>query len=70
MNELSPDIIRAAHARIAPYIHRTPLMGCALLDRWLGHEIIFKVEGFQKIGAFKIRGALNALLKLKEEGTG
>lgn len=39
-----------------------------LLNSWLGHEIIFKVEGFQKIGAFKIRGALNALLALKEEG--
>ena len=43
-------------------------MECALLNRWLGHEVVFKVEAFQKIGAFKIRGALNALLGLKEEG--
>jgi len=65
---LSPNEVQTAQARIAPYIHRTPLMSCKLLDSWLGHEIVFKVEGFQKIGAFKIRGALNALLTLKEEG--
>jgi len=65
---LSPDAVFEAEARIAPYIHRTPLLSCALLNEWLGHEITFKVEGFQKIGAFKIRGALNALLSLKEQG--
>jgi len=65
---LSPHTIRTAHARIAPHIHRTPLMGSALLDDWLGHEVNFKVEGFQKGGAFKIRGAMNALLGLQEEG--
>ena len=64
----SPEVVRSAHKRIAPHIHRTPLMGSLLLDNWLGHEVNFKVEGFQKAGAFKIRGALNALLTLKEEG--
>jgi len=65
---MSPEVIRAAQTRIAPHIHRTLLMGSHLLDSWLGHEVSFKVEGFQKGGAFKIRGALNALLSLKEEG--
>lgn len=65
---LSPDAVLEAQTRLAPYIHRTPLTKCALLNAWLGHDVIFKVEGFQKIGAFKIRGALNALLMLKEQG--
>lgn len=65
---LSPDTITQAHKRIAPYIHRTPLMESHVLNSWLGHDIVFKVEGLQKGGAFKIRGALNALLGLKEEG--
>ncbi len=65
---LSPDAVKEAGVRIAPHIRRTPLMSSSLLDHWLGHEIVFKVEGFQRIGAFKIRGALNALLALKEQG--
>lgn len=64
---LSPDVILSADQRIGPFIRRTPLMTCALLNQWLGHEVFFKVEAFQKIGAFKIRGALNALLALQEE---
>lgn len=65
---LPPDCVREAGMRIAPHIHRTPMMGCQLLNDWLGHDIVFKVEGFQKIGAFKIRGALNALLAMRERG--
>ncbi|MBY0407300.1 MAG: pyridoxal-phosphate dependent enzyme, partial [Rickettsiales bacterium] len=65
---LSPDAVVQALARIAPHIHRTPLLECHLLNGWLGHEVVFKAEGFQKIGAFKIRGALNALLRLREQG--
>lgn len=65
---LPPEVIKQAHMRIKPYIHRTPLLESHLLNRWLGHELVFKVEGLQKIGAFKIRGALNALLALKETG--
>ena len=65
---MNPSAIAEAQARIAPYIHRTPLLSSSILNDFLGHEIIFKVEGLQKIGAFKIRGALNTLLKLKEEG--
>jgi threo-3-hydroxy-L-aspartate ammonia-lyase len=65
---LCRDDIRAALSRIAPHIYRTPLLESSLLNGWLGHEIIFKAEGLQKIGAFKTRGALNALLSLKERG--
>jgi len=68
MKLLSPDVVQEAEERIAPHIRRTPVMQSAHLDDWLGHEILFKVEGFQKIGAFKIRGAMNALLSLEEEG--
>jgi threonine dehydratase len=64
---MKQDVILKAHQRISPFIHRTPLMHSSLLNDWLGHEIVFKVEGLQKIGAFKIRGALNALLHLKEQ---
>jgi threo-3-hydroxy-L-aspartate ammonia-lyase len=65
---LSPHVVSDAHARIAGHINRTPVMKSALLDEWLGHDICFKMECFQKSGAYKIRGAFNALLSLKEEG--
>jgi threonine dehydratase len=68
MNMLSPEAVAKAHARLAPHIHNTPLVESALLNEWLGNRIVFKVEAQQKIGAFKIRGALNTLLALKERG--
>ena len=68
MIPLSPDVIAQSYERIKPYINHTPLLESSLLNEWLGHNILFKAEGFQKIGAFKIRGAINALLALKEQG--
>lgn len=65
---LDPLEIKYAHDRLAPHLNDTPLWSSDLLDEWLGHKIVFKIESFQKIGAFKYRGALNVLLKLKEEG--
>lgn len=65
---MNPNVISDAYNRIKPYIHHTPLLQSSHLNDWLGHDITFKVEGLQKIGAFKIRGALNAILSLKEEG--
>ena len=53
--------IERAQARIQPYIHRTPLMTSQLINRSVGCELIFKTENLQKIGAFKARGACNAL---------
>ena len=57
-----------SRARIAPYINETPIVSSSQLNRWLGHEIYFKAEGFQKIGAFKARGACNTLGWLNETG--
>lgn len=65
---IPPEQVLAAQARISPYIHRTPLISSSFLNNCLGHEIVFKAESLQKCGAFKIRGALNALLELKEQG--
>ncbi|MFZ3215107.1 MAG: pyridoxal-phosphate dependent enzyme [Candidatus Acidiferrales bacterium] len=65
----SPDLeaIRAAHRRIAPHIHRTPVMTCASLDRIAGAQLFFKCENLQKTGSFKIRGASNAVFSLTDE---
>ena len=59
------DAIRKAASRIAPFAHRTPVMTCDSLDRMTGARLSFKCENFQKIGAFKFRGALNAVLSLE-----
>lgn len=58
--------IQAAHARIKPHIHRTPVLSSGILNAELGAEIFFKCENFQKVGAFKARGACNAVLSLTD----
>jgi threonine dehydratase len=58
------DAIRDAAQRIAPYAHRTPVTTCATLDRLAGRELVFKCEQLQKVGAFKFRGACNAVFSL------
>lgn len=60
--------IQAAKKRITPYIIETPILTSSLLNEWLGHEIYFKAENFQKIGAFKARGGVNTLAWLLENG--
>ena len=64
-----PDLgaIRAAHARIAPHVHRTPVLTSASIDAEIGARLYFKCENFQKIGAFKPRGACNAVFSLSPE---
>ena len=59
--------VEAAAARIAPYVHRTPVVTSASLDRAAGASLFFKCENLQRIGAFKMRGASNAVLSLSEE---
>jgi threonine dehydratase len=59
--------IRAAAKRIDPYIERTPVLTCSGLDRMVGAKLFFKCENFQKVGAFKFRGATNAVFSLPEE---
>jgi threonine dehydratase len=59
--------IRAAATRIGPFIHRTPVATSATLRDEIGAEVFFKCENFQKVGAFKARGAVNAVLSLPAE---
>ncbi|HOX82190.1 MAG TPA: pyridoxal-phosphate dependent enzyme [Chryseolinea sp.] len=56
-----------AHDRIKPFIHRTPVMTSAGIDERAGCTLFFKCENFQKVGAFKARGAMNAALLLSPE---
>jgi len=58
--------IRAAAARIAPHAHRTPVFENDTLSRMAGRPLRFKCENFQRVGAFKFRGACNAVLALDE----
>jgi len=62
----SPAEIAAAHARIAPRIHRTPVLTSASLDALAGARLYFKCENLQKTGSFKIRGATNAIFSLSD----
>ncbi len=63
---LDLDSIRAAHERIRPHIHRTPVLASERLDEASGAKLFFKCENFQKIGAFKARGATNAVFALDD----
>jgi threonine dehydratase len=58
--------IQSAHKRIKPFIHRTPVLTSQQLNRIFECELFFKCENFQKVGAFKFRGATNAVLSLTE----
>jgi threonine dehydratase/serine racemase len=60
--------VRAAAKRIADLAHRTPVFTCATLDRLAGRSLYLKCENLQKAGAFKFRGACNAVLRLAPEG--
>ncbi len=59
--------IQEAHQRIAPYIHRTPVLTSSTINKMAGADLHFKCENFQKIGAFKIRGGMNASLTVSAE---
>jgi threonine dehydratase/serine racemase len=59
--------VRAAAHRIAEWAHHTPVHTCATLDALAGRALFFKCENFQKVGAFKFRGACNAVMKLPDD---
>jgi threonine dehydratase len=61
------DDMLAAHARIKPHIHDTPVLTSSYLNELTGAELFFKCENFQKAGAFKVRGASNAVFGLSDE---
>ncbi len=58
--------VEEACARVKPYVHNTPVLKSTYISELSGAEIFFKCENFQKMGAFKMRGAINAILQLSE----
>ncbi|MEJ8843902.1 pyridoxal-phosphate dependent enzyme [Lacibacter sp. H375] len=64
---ITKEQIEQAHERIKPFIHKTPVLTCNTINELAGAELFFKCENFQKIGAFKIRGGMNAVLTLPKE---
>jgi len=67
LNEPTIKEIKEASERIRPFVHRTPILTCNTLNQMCQAEIFFKCENFQKVGAFKIRGATNAVFSLGDE---
>ena len=61
------DDVTEAHERIRPYIHRTPVLTSSFFNNLTGAELFFKCENFQKAGAFKARGASNAVFGLSDD---
>lgn len=59
--------IQEAHQRIRPYIHQTPVLTCTALNEIVGARLFFKCENFQRVGAFKFRGACNAIFSLPDD---
>ncbi|MEM9679924.1 MAG: pyridoxal-phosphate dependent enzyme, partial [Bacteroidota bacterium] len=64
---MNKETLIQVQKRIQPYIHRTPVHTSELLNDMVGASICFKCENFQKMGAFKMRGAANAILSLSDE---
>lgn len=68
MKEPAYDILlKQCHTMIAPYIHCTPVLTSTMLNEISGAELFFKCENFQRMGAFKMRGAMHAVLQLNDE---
>lgn len=65
--QLAPEKIGEAAKRIAAFIHHTPTLTCSALNALTGAQLFFKCENFQRAGAFKFRGAVNAVLQLAEQ---
>jgi len=59
--------VQAAVKKVTPHVHRTPVLTSQTIDHMLGARVYFKCENFQRMGAFKIRGGVHALLRLSEE---
>lgn len=59
--------LQETHKRIEPYIHNTPVLSSTLINEIAGANLYFKCENFQKMGAFKMRGATNAIIQLSDE---
>ena len=66
MAQVTIDDVRRAASRIGPYVHRTPVFTSQTIDEMSGAKVFFKCENLQKAGAFKIRGATNAVFSLTD----
>jgi threonine dehydratase len=64
---ITAEDIAKAHDRIKPYVRRTPVLTSDAINEMVGGKVMFKCENLQEIGAFKARGAMNAVLSLREE---
>ena len=62
--------VEKAHIRVRRYAHRTPILSSASINRITGAKLLFKCENFQKVGAFKFRGAINAVMSLSDRDAG
>jgi threonine dehydratase len=67
MTKPSLKDIQECHERILPYVHRTAVLQSTSINELAGCQVLFKCENFQKIGAFKARGGMNAVLRLTKE---
>ncbi|TMI35899.1 MAG: pyridoxal-phosphate dependent enzyme, partial [Betaproteobacteria bacterium] len=67
MSPVSFDDIAAAHERLRAQANRTPVLTSSTVDALTGARVFFKCENFQRMGAFKFRGAYNALAQLSPE---
>lgn len=65
--EITKKDLEDCHKRIKPFIHNTPVLRSSFIDKLSGAEVYFKCDNFQKMGAFKMRGATNAILSLNTE---
>ena len=64
---MNKETLIEVHNRIKPFIHKTPVLSSSLINEMVGANVVFKCENFQKMGAFKMRGAANAILSLSDE---
>ena len=70
MNVPTYKQVDKAHIRVRQYAHRTPILSSASINRITGAKLLFKCENFQKVGAFKFRGAINAVMSLSDGDAG
>jgi len=64
---MQKQLLLDTHKRILPFIHKTPILKSSLISKIAGAELFFKCENFQRMGAYKMRGATNAILLLSEQ---
>jgi threonine dehydratase len=64
---MNKEMLLQVHERVKPYIHKTPVLTSQLINEIAQAKVYFKCENFQKMGAFKMRGAANAILSLSKE---